>query len=127
MNFPTKNTLRSSGIIFALVLFILFYGLHYFIHNESRQYVLVICLIIIAISLISPYSLRKPYTYWINFGKIMAKINSNLILGIFFYLIITPFAIIKRLFLLIKKNNFKVNSYFKKTTKKVKYEFKDQF
>ena len=127
MNFPTKNTLRNSGIVFALILFILFYGLHYFIHNESRQYVLIICLIIIAISLISPYSLSKPYEYWMNFGKIMAKINSNIILGIFFYFVITPFAMIKRLFLISKKSNNKENSYFKKITKKVKYEFKDQF
>ena len=127
MNFPTKNTLRNSGIVFAFILFILFYGLHYLIHNESRQYVLIICLIIIAISLISPYSLSKPYEYWMNFGRIMAKINSNLILGIFFYFVITPFAMIKRLFLISKKSNNKVNSYLKKTTKKVKYEFKDQF
>ena len=63
LNFPTKNTLRNSGILFASIIFILFYGLHYFIHNESRKYVLISCLIIIAISLISPYSLRKPYLY----------------------------------------------------------------
>jgi len=62
-----------------------------------------------------------------RFGKLMAKLNSNLILGIFFYLIITPFAMIKRIFILLRKENKrKINTYFNRANKKVKYNFKDQ-
>ncbi len=102
MEFPTKNLLRKSGIIFSLMLLVIFTLIPYLLHREIRLIPLIFALIIFIISIISPYSLRKPYKLWIKLGDKLGKINSKLILSLFFYLLITPAAIFKAMISLIK-------------------------
>ena len=95
--FTSKNKLRKSGLIVALVLVFLFFLIPYIFHQEFKLVPLIIALIITLFSLISPYSLRVPYAIWIEFGILLGKINSFIILFIFFYLIITPISILRKI------------------------------
>ena len=54
----------------------------------------------------------------------MAQFNSTLILGIFFYIIITPVALIKGILSKLKMKS-EINSYFEKP-KVVEQNFEDQ-
>ena len=48
--------------------------------------------------LVLPISLRPVYHAWMRFGLFMSRITTPLIMGIVFYLIITPVGLFRRLF-----------------------------
>ena len=68
------------------------------VHQEFKLVPLIIASVITLFSLISPYSLRIPYAIWIEIGILLGKINSFIILFVFFYLIITPISILRTIF-----------------------------
>ena len=112
MKFPTKALLRNSGLLFSGLFFIIFYLLPYIFQDEQNNSILLICSIIASISIISPYRLRTPYALWIKLGDILSKINSRIILSIFFYCLITPFAILKKPFNFLLNLNHKHKSNY---------------
>ena len=128
MSFPSKRKLRSSGISFSFVFAIIFGVFPYLIYGEKRLIIFIICSCIMFISFFAPYSLRTPYSLWLKFGMILGNINSSLILFIFYFIFITPFAILRRLlFFIIKKFKKKEISYYSKDQLSKKINFKDQF
>ena len=128
MSFPSKKELRSSGILFAFIFVIIFGVLPYLINGEIRFNIYIICSLILLISFLSPYTLRMPYSLWLKFGNILGIINSNLILIIFFYIFITPFAVLRRLFFFFFKTIKKKEiSYYSKNQLSTKINFKDQY
>ena len=128
MSFPSKKKLRSSGILFSFIFGIIFGILPFLIHGEIRFMILIICSFIMLISFLTPYTLKTPYSLWLKFGMILGKINSNIILFLFFYFFITPFAIMRRLFFFSTKFFRKKGiSYYSKNQLSKKINFKDQF
>ena len=124
MIFPTKKTLQHSGLLSSLLIIILFVFLPYLFHSELRLVPIYISAIIFLISLISPYSLKLPYKLWIRLGDLLGKVNSRIILGIFFYIIITPVSLVKRIFNILGKKSLKVSYYDKSLN--ITTNFKDQ-
>jgi hypothetical protein len=49
-------------------------------------------------ALISPKTLNPVYRLWMKFGLFMGVINSKIILGVVFYVMMAPMGLIKRLF-----------------------------
>lgn len=68
-----------------------------------KVFPLFFSLLITTISIFSPYKLRRPYSFWIRLGNILGRLNSKLILGLFFYFMITPFSILRNLIKMIFK------------------------
>ena len=48
--------------------------------------------------LISPSSLQIPYKVWMMIGHILGWVNSRIILGIIFFIVLLPIAMVMRLF-----------------------------
>jgi hypothetical protein len=48
--------------------------------------------------LVAPMSLRPVYRAWMRFGLMLSKVMTPLIMGIVFFLVITPVAIVLKLF-----------------------------
>jgi len=46
--------------------------------------------------LIAPLSLRPLYRAWMRFGLLLSKITTPIIMGLVFYLVITPFSLISK-------------------------------
>jgi len=46
--------------------------------------------------LIAPTSLRVVYRTWMRFGLLMSKVMTPLIMGIVFFLVITPIGLVRR-------------------------------
>ena len=128
MKFPSKQTLQNSGILFS-TFFAIFFGLiPFIIKAEIRFPIIFISLIILLISFISPYSLRNPYLLWIRFGEILGKLNSKIVLTFFFYIFITPVAILKSLYsLIIKLFTKKKSTFYRRDQLSDKVNLKDQF
>jgi Saxitoxin biosynthesis operon protein SxtJ len=92
----TKNQLRSFGLTVGGI----FAGIGVWpllIHSaEPRWWSLIIAGALLLPAAIYPHSLVWPYKGWMALGHVMGWINTRIILGIVFYLVVTPIGIFRR-------------------------------
>ena len=110
---------KSFGIIFFIVFFLI--GIYPLVNNDGlRIWSLVISLVFLILGLRNSRALTPFNILWFKFGLLLGKIVSPLIMGLVFFLVVTPTGIIMRLLgkdlLNLKKNNSKTywinrNSY----------------
>ena len=99
---------RSFGIVFFIVfLLIALYPL--LKDNHLRIWSLVISFIFLILGLINSKILTPLNRLWFKFGLLLGKFISPLIMGIIFFIVVTPIGIIMRL---LKKDllNLKFNT-----------------
>lgn len=115
MNSHKTSSNRSFGLLFSTALLCL--GA-YEIYQDGNQMVsfiwLSVALVIGVIAIAAPSVLRPFNKAWMKLGDTMGKVVSPLVLGVIFFVLITPVALITRLFgrdeLRLKKA--KVSSYW---------------
>ena len=87
---------RSFGIVFFVVfLVIAFYPLAH--GGEIRIWSMIISIIFLILGLLNSKILAPLNKIWFKFGIILGKIVSPLIMGIIFFLVVTPIGLIMRL------------------------------
>ena len=87
---------RSFGIIFFVVFFLI--ALYPLIHNEEiRIWSLIISLIFLILGLINSRILTPLNKLWFKFGILLGKIVSPIIMGIIFFLVVTPIGFIMKI------------------------------
>ena len=57
----------------------------------------VLAAILFAVGLVGPMALQPGYKVWMRFGLIMSKFTTPLIMGLVFFLVITPIGLIRKL------------------------------
>tara|TARA_B100000242_G_C42832170_1_gene386636 strand:- start:119 stop:511 length:393 start_codon:yes stop_codon:yes gene_type:complete len=82
--------------------------------HTFSQWTLFIGLPLVILGIIKPKSLLLIYEFWIKLGYFLGFINSHLILGFVFIIILQPIAFIMRLF---KYDPLKINRLNKETYK----------
>ena len=87
---------RSFGIVFCIVfLIIAFYPI---INGETaRIWSIIVSLIFLLLGLINSKLLTPLNKVWFKFGLFLGKIISPLIMGIIFFLVVTPIGILMRI------------------------------
>ena len=94
----TKKTLREFGFIFGLGLpLIIGWLIPTLFGHEPRIWTLYLGLSTLILSILFPNILKLPYKIWIRIGLILGWINSKVILGTVFFLILIPISIIMKL------------------------------
>ena len=105
---------RSFGIVFAVVFAVI--GLWPFLFGGMvRWWSLAIALGFAAVTIARPGLLAPLNRLWFRFGLLLNSIVSPIVMGLLFYLIITPFALFMRLTgkdLLHLKHDPKAQSYW---------------
>ena len=87
---------RSFGIVFFVVFFLI--ALYPLINNEDiRIWSLIISLIFLILGLINSRILNPLNKLWFKFGILLGKIVSPIIMGIIFFLVVTPIGFIMRI------------------------------
>src|SRR6056300_1439226 len=118
---------RSFGIIFFVVfLFIALYPITY--SEDIRIWSLIISFIFIILGLLNSKILTPLNKLWFKFGIFLGKIISPLIMGIIFFLVVTPIGLIMRILgkdLLNLKYNSNKSYWIEKSGPKSK--MKNQF
>ena len=118
---------RSFGIVFFVVFLLI--ALYPLIHNEEiRIWSLIISLIFLVLGLINSRILNPLNKLWFKFGILLGKIVSPIIMGIIFFLVVTPIGFIMRILgkdLLNLKFNKNKSYWIEKTGPKSK--MKNQF
>ena len=118
---------KSFGIVFFIVfLLISFYPL---INNENiRLWSLILSLIFLVLGILNSKILTPLNKLWFKFGILLGKIVSPIIMGIIFFLVVTPIGFIMRILgkdLLNLKFNTNKSYWIEKTGPKSK--MKNQF
>jgi hypothetical protein len=102
----SKHTIRvkfvkKDNITFGIIFFILFliiglYPLKSF--GVIRIWALIISLVILIITIIRPNLLTFITRLWIKFGILLGKIISPIVMGLVFFIVVTPIGILIRIF-----------------------------
>ncbi|MBF0357916.1 MAG: hypothetical protein HQL70_04860 [Magnetococcales bacterium] len=88
---------KSFGLVFT-VLFTVIAIWPYFDRGEAPQiWAVVIATFFLLISLIKPGVLAPLNRLWTRFGLLLNKITEPIFMGIFFFVIISPIAILMRI------------------------------
>ena len=86
---------RNFGIVFFIVFLII--ALYPLLNNENiRYWSLIISLIFLVLGLINSKILTPFNKLWFKFGIILGKIISPIVMGIIFFLVVTPIGFIMR-------------------------------
>ena len=105
---------KSFGIVFFIVFFII--ALFPLINNsEIRIWAVIISLIFLILGLINSKILTPLNKAWFKFGIFLGKIISPIIMGVIFFLVVTPIGLFMRLLgkdVLNLKLNKKKGSYW---------------
>lgn len=91
----TREEVRKFGILFAVVLTAVAVYLRY-AEKESWHWFLVGAGAFLLTGHIAYRLLRPVYRLWMKFAFLMGWINARLLLGVFFYLVLTPIGIVLR-------------------------------
>ena len=121
------GTNKSFGIVFFVVFIII--SLYPLLHEENiRVWSLIISIIFLVLGLFNSKLLNPLNKIWFKFGLLLGKIISPLIMGIIFFFVVTPIAILMKILrkdlLNLNFNNDKTY-WIKKTEPKSK--MKNQF
>ncbi len=121
------GTNRNFGIIFFL--FFLIISLYPLIYDENiRIWSLIISIIFLILGLLNSKLLDPLNKIWFKFGFLLGKIISPIVMGIIFFLVVTPIGLFMRLLkkdLLNLKFNKKNTYWIEKSGPKSK--MKNQF
>ena len=99
---------RSFGIVFFIVFLLI--SLYPLINqNEIRLWSLVISLIFLVLGINNSKFLTPLNKLWFRFGLFLGKIVSPIVMGVIFFLVVTPIGLLMRL---LKKDllNLKFNN-----------------
>ena len=90
-----KSTNRSFGIVFFIVFLIV--GIYPMLNEEDvRLWSLIISVIFLILGILNSKVLNPLNKLWFKFGIFLGKIFSPLIMGIIFFLVVTPIGLIMR-------------------------------
>jgi len=124
MNIPSN---RNFGIVFCIVFFLI--SLYPLLNNETiRFWALIISLIFLFLGILNSQILNPLNKLWFKFGIFLGKIISPLIMGIIFFLVVTPIGLLMKL---LRKDLLSLKFTDKKTywieKKEPKSKMKNQF
>ncbi len=113
------NKIRQLGII-GFIFFSLLFGLAIYKENNLTQYIFGSLTLLCMGFIIIPNFLRPIYLGWIKIAHFIGTINTIIILTLFYYIIITPVAILKLCFggrpLPLKFNKKQLSYWIKRST-----------
>jgi amino acid transporter len=93
-----RKGLREFGLVTGGIVGVLF-GLFFpwLLERPIPRWPWIIFGVLAVLALAVPNALRPIYRGWMRFGLLMSKITTPLIMGIVFYVVITPMGLIMRL------------------------------
>ncbi|MBK7677015.1 MAG: hypothetical protein IPJ27_20930 [Candidatus Accumulibacter sp.] len=88
---------RSFGLVFAAVFLII--ALYPLLHAQGiRIWAILVSCIFLLLAALVPQVLAPANRLWTKFGRLLHNIVSPIALGILFFLVVTPTALLMRLF-----------------------------
>ena len=87
---------KSFGIVFSIVFLLI--AIYPLINSEElRVWSLIIAIIFLVLGLINSKILTPLNKLWFKFGILLGRIVSPVIMGLIFFLVVTPIALLMRI------------------------------
>jgi len=116
-----KSSNRSFGILFFIVFLAI--GLWPLTsNNEINLYLIIISIIFLILGILNSKILTPLNNLWIKFGELLGKIIAPIVMGVVYFIILTPISLLVRIFgkdLLGLKYSKNLNSYWITRKKKI--------
>ena len=94
---PKIGSNKSFGIVFFVVFFII--SLWPLLNsNEIRIWALILSIIFLILGLINSKALTPLNKLWFKFGIFLGNIISPIVMGIIYFVVVTPIAFILKVF-----------------------------
>jgi hypothetical protein len=88
---------KNFGIVFFLVFLLI--SIYPLTNNENLRYwSLIVSLIFLILGLLNSAILSPLNKLWFKFGILLGKIVSPLVMGIIFFLVVTPIGLLMKIF-----------------------------
>ena len=95
---PDKNELRKFGFIFATGLVLIFGLLLPWIWDKPwPQWPFIAAAVFTVVGLLVPIALKPVYIVWMKIGQVLGWINTRIILGLIFFILFAPIALLFRI------------------------------
>ena len=94
----STKELREFGLIFGAILVLLFgFFLPWIFDKAFPMWPWWVFAVNWSMAIIYPPSLRLFYKVWMIFGGVMGWVNTRLILGVIYYLVFVPYALVMKI------------------------------
>ncbi len=93
----TNKELRQFGLLVGGVFAVIGLWPVVFRGESSRPWAMILGSLLIVLGVIVPQSLKQVHHGWMKIGHVLGSINTKIILGIIYYLLITPMGLVMRL------------------------------
>lgn len=93
----TNKELRQFGLVVGGVFSVIGLWPVVFRDESLRLWAIILRSLLIVLGAIVPQCLKQVYRGWMKIGHVLGSINTRIILGIVYYLLVTPMGIIMRL------------------------------
>ena len=87
---------RNFGMIMAAAFGLLFFWRAYR-HHQAWTPLLIVAAAFLILAFAAPLTLTRPRALWLAFGERLSRVTQPVILGIVFFLVLTPFGLLRRL------------------------------
>ena len=97
-SFPQLPSNKKFGLFFSIIFFLI--GCYFYVQGQSAYYYVIfsISLVLLLISFIFPKLLLPLNKLWMKLGLLIGQVVSPLVLGMIFFILFTPIAILSKLF-----------------------------
>ena len=100
MKLKTQQKLPSNktfGLFFSAIFFLIYSWL-LLKYQNNQSWLIILGFIFLTLGLLNSKILHYPNLFWIKFGNILGLVISPIVMGIIFFLVITPINIIMKIF-----------------------------
>ena len=92
-----NKAIRDFGILIGFILLIIA-GILFYKERESYELIILLGIAFIGFGLGMPIILKPFYSIWMYFAVVLGWFMTRLILGLLFYIVVSPIGLISRLF-----------------------------
>jgi uncharacterized membrane protein HdeD (DUF308 family) len=94
---PAMKDLRQFGLLVGGVFAVIGLWPLVFRGESLRLWAMILGSLLIVLGAVAPQSLKQVHRGWMKVGHVLGTINTRIILGIIYYLLITPMGLVMRL------------------------------
>ena len=94
---PTSKVLRQFGLLVGGVLTVIGVWPVVFRSESPRFWVVMFGSVLIVLGAAVPQRLKQVHDVWMKIGHVLGAINTRILLGIIYYLLLTPMGLAMRL------------------------------
>lgn len=94
---PTTKDLRQFGLLVGGVFAVIGLWPIVFRSEPPRLWAVILGSLLMVLGAVVPQSLKQVHGGWMKIGHVLGSINTRIILGIIYYLLITPMGLVMRL------------------------------